>query len=89
MGKTDGDSLAPVITTTIDKGADYGPDLCPSGGHRLVTVTTATTDPLPAPPILQAAAWLGADPKTLRRYIAQCRINAMRQGPRLMRVGAQ
>ena len=43
----------------------------------------------PRPYIQQAAARLGVNEKTVRRYIAQGRINAMRQGPRLMRVEAQ
>lgn len=42
---------------------------------------------LPArPSIQQAAAWLGANPKTVRRYIAQGRIKAVRIGPRLIRI---
>ncbi|MGO9929064.1 MAG: helix-turn-helix domain-containing protein [Mycobacterium sp.] len=53
-------------------------------------MTASVTDSLPTMlTIQQAAEWLGADPKTVRRYIAQGRINAMRQGPRLMLVGAQ
>ncbi|KAA0083685.1 DNA-binding protein [Mycolicibacterium sp. P9-64] len=48
---------------------------------------TTTADPLPPrPSIQQAAAWLGVDPKTIRRYIAQGRIQAVRIGPRLIRV---
>ncbi len=50
-------------------------------------VTIATTDTLPArSSIQQAAAWLGVDPKTVRRYIAQGRIKAVRIGPRLIRI---
>ncbi|ULN38850.1 helix-turn-helix domain-containing protein [Mycolicibacterium smegmatis] len=45
------------------------------------------TDTLPPrPSIQQAAAYLGVDPKTIRRYIAQGRIKAARVGPRLIRV---
>ena len=47
----------------------------------------AVTTNLPArPTIQQAAAWLAVDPKTVRRYIAQGRIKAMRVGPRLIRI---
>ena len=50
-------------------------------------MTTATTDTLPPwPSIQQAGAWLGVDPKTVRRYIAQGRIKAVRVGPRLIRI---
>jgi excisionase family DNA binding protein len=53
-------------------------------------MTASVTDSLPDMlTIQQAAAWLGVDQNTVRRYIAQGRINAMPQGPRLMRVGAQ
>ncbi|HEY2399163.1 MAG TPA: helix-turn-helix domain-containing protein [Steroidobacteraceae bacterium] len=53
-------------------------------------MTASVTDSLPDMlTIQQAAAWLGVDQKTVRRYIAQGRVNAMQQGPRLMRVGAQ
>jgi len=46
-----------------------------------------TTDTLPPRPyIQQAAAWLGVDPKTVRRYIAQDHIKAMRVRPRLIRI---
>jgi excisionase family DNA binding protein len=38
------------------------------------------------PSIQQAAEYLGVDPKTIRRYIAQGRIKAARVGPRLIRV---
>jgi excisionase family DNA binding protein len=40
----------------------------------------------PRPSIQQAAAWLGVDPKTVRRYIAQGRLKALRVGPKLIRV---
>jgi excisionase family DNA binding protein len=40
----------------------------------------------PRPSIQQAAAWLGVHPKTVRRYIAQGRIKAMKVGPRLIRI---
>lgn len=36
--------------------------------------------------IQQAAEFLGVDPKTIRRYIAQGRIRAFRVGPRLIRI---
>ncbi|HYB38328.1 MAG TPA: helix-turn-helix domain-containing protein [Mycobacterium sp.] len=50
-------------------------------------MSAATTDTLPVrPSIQQAAARLGVDPKTVRRYIAQGRIKAVRVGPRLVRV---
>jgi excisionase family DNA binding protein len=50
-------------------------------------MSAATTDTLPPrPSIQQAAAWLGVDPKTVRRYIAQGRLNALRVGPKLIRV---
>jgi excisionase family DNA binding protein len=50
-------------------------------------MTAATTGTLPPrPTIQQAAAWLGVDPKTVRRYIAQGRLKAVRIGPRLIRV---
>jgi excisionase family DNA binding protein len=55
-----------------------------------IGMTASVTDSLPDMlTIQQAAAWLGVDQKTVRRYIAQGRVNAMQQGPRLMRVGAQ
>lgn len=38
------------------------------------------------PSIQQAARYLGVDPKTVRRYIAQGRLKAVRIGPRLIRV---
>jgi excisionase family DNA binding protein len=48
---------------------------------------SASASQLPArPPIQQAAASLGVDPKTVRRYIAQGRIKAVRIGPRLIRI---
>ena len=49
-------------------------------------MTASVTDSLPTMlTIQQAADWLGADPKTVRRcYIAQGRMTPMRQGPRLM-----
>jgi excisionase family DNA binding protein len=51
------------------------------------SMTTAATDTLPArPSIQQAAQWLGVHPKTIRRYIAQGRIKAVRVGPRLLRI---
>lgn len=50
-------------------------------------MTTATNGALPAnPSIQQGAAWLGVDPKTIRRWIAQGRIKAVRVGPRLIRI---
>jgi excisionase family DNA binding protein len=50
-------------------------------------MSAATTDTLPArPSIQQAAAWLGVHPKTIRRYIAQGRVKAIRIGPRLIRI---
>jgi excisionase family DNA binding protein len=50
-------------------------------------MSAAATDTLPPrPSIQQAATWLGVDPKTVRRYIAQGRIKAMRVGPRLIRI---
>jgi excisionase family DNA binding protein len=50
-------------------------------------MTAATADTLPPrPSIQQAAAWLGVDPKTVRRYIAQGRLKAARIGPKLIRV---
>jgi excisionase family DNA binding protein len=50
-------------------------------------MTAATTDTLPPrPSIQQAAAWLGVDPKTVRRYIAQGKLKAVRIGPKLIRV---
>ncbi|MFN6542799.1 helix-turn-helix domain-containing protein [Mycolicibacterium nivoides] len=48
-------------------------------------VTQTDTLP-PRPSIQQAAEYLGVDPKTVRRYIAQGRIKAARVGPRLIRV---
>ncbi|MBI3217603.1 MAG: helix-turn-helix domain-containing protein [Mycobacterium sp.] len=36
--------------------------------------------------IQQTADHLGVDPKTVRRYIAQGRLKAVRIGPRLIRV---
>jgi excisionase family DNA binding protein len=46
-----------------------------------------TSDTLPPrPTIQQAATWLGVDPKTVRRYIAQGRLKAARVGPKLIRV---
>jgi excisionase family DNA binding protein len=57
------------------------------GGELDLSMTAAPTDTLPArPSIQQAAAWLGVDPKTVRRYIAQGRLRAMRVGPRLIRI---
>lgn len=45
------------------------------------------THTLPAhPSIQQSAEYLGVDPKTIRRYIAQGRLKAKRVGPRLIRV---
>lgn len=47
----------------------------------------SAVDSLPArPSIQQAADWLGVDPKTIRRYIAQGRLSAVRVGPRLIRI---
>jgi excisionase family DNA binding protein len=40
----------------------------------------------PRPSIKQAADWIGVDPKTVRRWIAQGRIKAHRVGPRLIRI---
>jgi excisionase family DNA binding protein len=40
----------------------------------------------PSPSIRQAADWLGVDPKTIRRWISQGRLEAVRIGPRLIRV---
>lgn len=51
----------------------------------LVGVTQVDTLP-PRPSIQQAATYLGVDPKTVRRYIAQGRIKAARVGPRLIRI---
>lgn len=47
--------------------------------------TAADTLP-PRPSIQQAADWIGVDPKTIRRWIAQGRIKAVRVGPRLIRI---
>jgi excisionase family DNA binding protein len=45
------------------------------------------TQPLPPQPdIRQTAAYLGVDPKTVRRYIASGYLTAYRIGPRLIRV---
>jgi excisionase family DNA binding protein len=50
-------------------------------------MTAANSDTLPPrPSIQQAAAWLGVDPKTVRRYIAQGKLKAVRIGPKLIRV---
>jgi len=58
-----------------------------TGAHMLTDMTTAPIDTLPPlPSIQQGAAWLGVDPKTVRRYIAQGRIKAKRVGPRLIRI---
>jgi excisionase family DNA binding protein len=40
----------------------------------------------PQPTIKQTAEFFGADPKTIRRWIAQGRLTAYRVGPRLIRV---
>ena len=40
----------------------------------------------PRPSIKQAADWIGVDPKTIRRWIAQGRLQAVRVGPRLIRI---
>jgi excisionase family DNA binding protein len=48
---------------------------------------TTTTETLPArPSIQQAAPYANVDPKTIRRWIASCRLVAYRIGPRLIRV---
>jgi excisionase family DNA binding protein len=50
-------------------------------------MSASATDTLPPRPnIQQAAAWLGVDPKTVRRYIAQGKLKAVRIGPKLIRV---
>lgn len=50
-------------------------------------MSAAATDTLPPrPSIREAAAWLGVDPKTVRRYIAQGRLKAVRIGTKLIRV---
>lgn len=50
-------------------------------------MSASATDTLPPrPSIQQAATWLGVDPKTVRRYIAQGRIKAVRVGPKLIRI---
>jgi excisionase family DNA binding protein len=50
-------------------------------------MTSTTTGTLPtSPSIQQAAAWLGVDPKTVRRYISQGRLKAAKVGPKLIRV---
>lgn len=49
--------------------------------------TKAAVDTLPArPSVRQAAEWIGVDPKTIRRWIAQGRLKAFRVGPRLIRI---
>jgi excisionase family DNA binding protein len=56
-------------------------------GSNVGAMTAATADTLPPrPSIQQAAAWLGVDPKTVRRYIAQGKLKAVRIGPKLIRV---
>jgi len=50
-------------------------------------MTAAVTDALPAMlTIQQAAAWLGVDQKTVRRYIAQGRLKGVRIADKLIRV---
>jgi excisionase family DNA binding protein len=51
-------------------------------------MTAPTTDELPPwPSVQQAAAWLGVDPKTVRRYISQGRLKGGRiGGVKLIRV---
>jgi excisionase family DNA binding protein len=53
-----------------------------------MTTNTATrVDKLPPQPDIKAtAAYLGVDPKTVRRYIAQGYLTAYRVGPKLIRV---
>lgn len=53
-----------------------------------MTTNTATrVDRLsPQPDIKETAAYLGVDPKTVRRYIAQGYLTAHRLGPKLIRV---
>lgn len=47
-------------------------------------------DVLPArPTIAQAAEFLNVHPRTVRRYIQQGRLRAVRIGPRLLRVDRQ
>ena len=59
----------------------------PTERAALRAASLPPTDALPPrPSIQQAAAWLGVDPKTVRRYIAQGRIKAVRIGPRLIRI---
>ncbi len=46
-----------------------------------------TLNELPRHPSIQeSAAYLGVDPKTIRRWISQGRITAHRIGPRLIRI---
>jgi excisionase family DNA binding protein len=40
----------------------------------------------PQPTIKQTAEYIGADPKTIRRWIADGRLTAYRVGPRLIRI---
>jgi excisionase family DNA binding protein len=48
--------------------------------------TNTRADLPPRPSIRQVAEYLGVDPKTVRRYIAQGRLTAFRMGPRLIRI---
>ncbi|UXA16524.1 helix-turn-helix domain-containing protein [Mycobacterium sp. SMC-4] len=49
-------------------------------------MSTTTTALPPKPSIKQGADWLGVSEKTIRRYISQGRIKAVRVGPRLIRI---
>jgi excisionase family DNA binding protein len=80
-----------MTAATIDTAADHGPDLAPvpplPQRDSLTPMTASGTDTLPAKlTIQQAAAWLGVNEKTVRRYIAQGRLKAARVGPKLIRV---
>jgi len=80
-----------MTAATIDTAADHGPDLAPvpplPQRDSLTPMTASITDTLPArPTIQQAADWAGVNEKTVRRWIAEGRLKAMRIGPKLIRV---
>src|ERR1700757_4821051 len=75
----------PSVEDSLRRGTDG--NSCQVLGPILDGMTASVTDALPAMlTIQQAAAWLGVDQKTVRRYIAQGRLKGVRIADKLIRV---